>query len=412
MFKNIGQIILIFSVAVKIYGGGFQINEQGARAMAMGGAFTGLANDPSALYFNPAGITQLSGTHFMAGVTLIFPSSSFRGPSPSTTEYNMKDQTFNPINFYGTYQFNNELYFGLSVTNQYGLGTLWDDNWVGNTMAVKTDLKTFFFNAVAAYKLTDQLSVSAGFIYALGNVEISRYTSFSPFTGMAKVTLKGDGHAFGFTAGILYKMSSELSFGLSFRSQAKFNLTGDANSEGGPAAVQPLLPKGGISSEITTPLNITFGIAAHPITKLTVTADFQYIGWSSYDKLSVDFADPNLEDLSSYRGYEDTYIIRFGAEYQLLDKLALRGGLLYDKNPVKDELLDPTLPDANRLGFNVGFGYKLAQNFSVDVAYLFLRFAERTIINSQQSYTWGNAPFNGTYNSTAHLIAFNLSYNF
>jgi long-chain fatty acid transport protein len=412
MYRRIGPFIIAALFTANVYAGGFQINEHGARAMAMGGAFAGLANDPSALYFNPAGITQLSGTNFMTGVTLILPKSSFRGPSPTITQYDMKSQVFNPINFYGTYQYNNELYFGVSVNNQYGLGTLWDDNWAGNQLAVKTDLKTFFFNAVAAYKLSDKFSVSGGFVYALGTVELSRYTGFEPFTGTAKVSLKGDGSAFGFTAGLLYKPIPELSFGLSFRSQAKFSLSGDANSEGGPAAVQSLLPKGKISSEITTPMNITFGVAAKPVSGLTVTADFQYVGWSSYDKLTVDFADPKLEDLSSYRGYENTYIIRFGAEYQLIDKLALRGGLLYDKNPVKDELLDPTLPDADRLGFSAGFGYKLAQNFSVDIAYLFLRFAERTITNSQQSYTWGNAPFNGTYNSTAHLIGFNLSYNF
>jgi hypothetical protein len=37
----------------------------GARPIAMGGAFTGLADDESALYYNPAGIAMLEGTHYM-----------------------------------------------------------------------------------------------------------------------------------------------------------------------------------------------------------------------------------------------------------------------------------------------------------------------------------------------------------
>lgn len=411
MYKKIIPLLLITILSANIYGGGFQINEHGARAMAMAGAFAGLANDPSAMYFNPAGISQLKGTHVMGGLTLILPQSSFRGPSPDITEYSLKEQTFNPINIYVTHQLNNDFTIGVSLNNQFGLGTQWDDNWVGRNLAIKTDFKTYFFNAAVAYKIQENLTVSAGFIYALGNVELSRGASFSPFTGSAKVTLKGDGHAIGFNAGVLYQVIPELSLGLSFRSQAKFDLSGDATAEG-PAVVQALLPKGKISSTITTPMNITFGVAVKPVCNLTVTADFQYIGWSSYDKLAVDFADPSYADLSSVRDYENTFIIRAGLEYQVNDKLALRGGLLYDRNPVKDNLLDPTLPDANRIGFNAGFGFKFTENLSMDVAYFFLRFKERTITNSEINYTWGNSPFNGTYNSFAHLIGFNLSYNF
>ncbi len=38
----------------------------GARATAMGGAFTGLADDATALYWNPAGLTQIEGRKFSA----------------------------------------------------------------------------------------------------------------------------------------------------------------------------------------------------------------------------------------------------------------------------------------------------------------------------------------------------------
>jgi len=41
--------------------------QTGARPMAMGGAFTGVADDESSLYYNPAGVASLEGKRFIAG---------------------------------------------------------------------------------------------------------------------------------------------------------------------------------------------------------------------------------------------------------------------------------------------------------------------------------------------------------
>lgn len=410
MYKKITSAIILFILVSSItFASGFQINENGARAMGMAGAFAGLADDPSALYFNPAGITQLKGTHILAGVSFIAPIVSFRGPSPLIDQYDMEKQLFTPINFYITHQLNDDFYFGFGVNNQYGLGTKWSDDWVARTVAYDTEIRTFYFTPVIAYKVTDNLSVSAGPVFAWGDVRIVKYTSLTPFAGEAKVTLKGDGTAWGFTAGVLYKPLDELQFGLSFRSATKFKFEGDAVSEG-PSAFASKLPSGNITAEVTMPMNITFGTAYFPTKDLTITADFQYVGWSSYDKLAVDFE--SFTDLSTPRDYENCWIARLGAEYKLSDDFTLRSGIYYDKNPIKDELVDPTLPDADRIGFNIGVGYKITQNLSVDLAYLFLRFYERTITNSQIYYTSGDAALNGVYNSVAHLFGVNFSYNF
>ncbi|MBI1939578.1 MAG: outer membrane protein transport protein [Ignavibacteriales bacterium] len=409
------KVLLLFVVCSiftsGVFAGGFQINEHGARAMAMGGAFTGLANDPSAIYFNPAGITQLSGTRISAGVTLISPISSFRGPAPDITEYSQHSQLFTPFNFYVTHQFTDDLFVGLGVNNPFGLGTEWDDTWPGRYLAVDTEVRTFFFNPVVAYKLTEELSISAGLNFAFGDVKIIRNADLAPFDGEAQVNLSGDATAWGFTAGIFYKVSDQFSAGVSFRSESTFDFEGTAETEA-PSQFSALVPSGDISASLTTPMNLTAGVAYKPLEYLTITADFQYIGWSSYDVLAVDFKDESQEDLAAVRDYENTYILRLGGEYILTDALALRGGFLFDNNPVKDELVEPTLPDSDRLGFNIGFGYKLTDNINVDVAYLFLRFNEREITDSQINYTGGEAPFNGVYNSTAHLFGVNFSYNF
>ena len=47
-----------------------RIQGQGTAASGMGNAFSAQADDPSALHYNPAGMTQLRGVEFMTGVLL------------------------------------------------------------------------------------------------------------------------------------------------------------------------------------------------------------------------------------------------------------------------------------------------------------------------------------------------------
>jgi len=411
--------IMLMFLASNYYASGFQINEQGSKAMAMGGAFTGLANDVSALYFNPAGITQLTGTNILGGITLISPSSSFRGPFPSINETKLTKQIFNPVHFGLTQQINDKLFIGFSIGNNYGLGTKWDKNWVGRFMAVETKIQTFFFSGIASYKVSDILSLGFGYSFAYGDVLIGKKANLSPFNAEAYLELNGTGNGSGFVAGLLLKPSKAISIGISYKSEVRIDFTGDAKASGAPKQYDGLLPHGAIEAPLTTPENATVGVAIKPNKNLTFTADYQYVGWKSYDKLKVTFNEYKFQDgtntTSSVRDYKNTFIARAGVEYLFSKSLALRTGILYDKNPVDDTKLDPTLPDADRLGFNAGIGYKLSKNFNIDIAYMFLRFDERKITNSEESYSGISnsiAPMNGVYNSTAHLLSMTLSYNF
>lgn len=421
------KLVTIFLVCVFFaggaYGSGFQLNEHGARAMAMAGAFTGLANDPSAIYFNPAGITQLTGTNFSFGGTMIMPLATYKFPKPSTSETEMLGQTFALINFYLTHQLSNKFSVGVSVNNQFGLGTKWDPNWVGKYLAVETSVKSFFITPVIAFKVADNFSISAGPTIAMAKVKIARRVpnAVNALAPNFMLTMESDyATAVGFTAGVLYKPCKQWQLGLSYRSQSKFNFSGTATSD--PASFtffHPLLkqnvtvpwPNGSISAPLTTPQNLTFGIAYLPDNQWTATFDFQYVGWSSYDRLSVTFNNYNpasadftgTSTQSADRKYQDTYIVRLGFEYKATDNFALRFGALYDHNPVQDNYVEPSLPDADRFGLNVGFGGKLSDHLSIDLAYMFLSFADRVVDNS----VFG---FNGTYSNQAHLFALNLNY--
>ncbi|MEJ2507851.1 MAG: outer membrane protein transport protein, partial [Ignavibacteriaceae bacterium] len=265
----------------------------------------------------------------------------------------------------------------------YGLGTEWQPDWIGRYLAVKTDLMVFSAPLVVSWAILDNLSISAGGSYSFANVTITQKSPQYPFAGDAYVELEGDDNAsFGYNFGMMWKPVKEVSIGGSFRSEVKYSFDGTATSTGAEQ-LSAVLPAGDISADLTTPMNIQGGIAIRVIKPLLLSADFQWVGWSSYDKLAVDFKNDAYEDISRPRLYDDSYIIRFGGEYSIDENLSLLGGIYYDKNPVE--------PPGS---------------------FLFIRSQELTVDNSTQIYTTGNSPFNGTYNSQAGLFAASIYYSF
>ena len=407
------MMFMLVSLSGISLAGGFQLNEHGAKPMGLGGAFTAIANDASAVYWNVAGMTQLTGTNFLLGTTLIAPNSSFRGVYPDVTTNYLKSEVFFPSNFFLTHSFSKSFAAGIGFTTPYGLATEWDEGWVGRYLALRTELTTYWVPVTLAYSPIENLSIGAGFVYSFANVLITRNNSQTPFEGDAYVKLDGsDSFGYGYVFGLMFKPTKEFSIGASFRSEVEYEFEGTATTTGAAQLGEiGQLPNGDVTAKLTTPMNIVGGIAFQVIPQLRLSADFQWIAWSSYDSLSVDFKDPAIQDLSSPREYKDTYIIRFGAQYDVTDELALLGGIYYDKMPVDPARVNPTLPDTDRLGLSIGVDAKLFEGFGISGSYLFIRGSQLTVNNSKEVYTPGDSPFNGTYNSSANLLSLSLKYN-
>lgn len=387
-----------------LFGGGFQLNEHGARSMAQAGAFAARAYDASAVYFNPAGLAFQKQNSVYLGSTFISPEIDFYGPSNlgSNKKTSMKNQIFTPINAYVQYGITEDLHFGFGVYNPFGLGTEWDPMWDGRRISIKADLQTFYFSPTVAYKVNDQISIGVGVNIITGGVELRQEVASVPVGATPPIIdLELSGNNFGFNVGLLYKFSETVSFGASYRSGSKIEGTGTATFTPNYAALQ--LPNGEINGNLELPATAYAGVSMSPMENLEVEVDFQYVGWASYKELKVNFkADQSSTVLP--KNYENTYIIRVGGEYSM-DALKIRGGYLFDHSPVPQKYVDPVLPDADRDGWNVGFGYQLSENITIDAAYLFLKVRQNTVTNTE-------TVFDGTYNSIANLFALNIGYSF
>src|SRR5256712_12829585 len=119
---SIGTLLLLLGSG-QAWAGGFSFTEHGAAASGKANAFAGEANDPSAIFYNPAGITQLPGTQVMIGASLVKLDSTFR--SSTTVESTQLQDQFPVLPYvYITHRFkgwDERLSIGLGIYTPFGI---------------------------------------------------------------------------------------------------------------------------------------------------------------------------------------------------------------------------------------------------------------------------------------------------
>lgn len=417
MRKTIITACLIFCCSSTALSSGFSIYEASVRANGMLGAFAAYANHVSTIFYNPAGLAALDGLQISGGVSIIAPRTSFRNTTPLAPygkKYETIEQSFLVPNFYASYQITDRLTAGIGIYSPFGLGTKWPRNWVGRGAAIKTSIKTVFVNPAIGYKLPDfgigTIRVGVGLrIVAYGKVELSRaVTSFTP-EGFFRMEGELADPAFGYNFGIQYQPIEELTFGFTYRSSIKTKYVGTAHFKNLPVG----FPKSEVSGStiIELPASWVAAVNVEVTPSLTVEADYVWFGWSSYDKLVINFDQPIValggSTIASKRNFQDSWQIRVGAEYENfgVEGLTLRAGIAFDKNPIPEQFVDPTLPDTDRWEFSGGLTYAINEHIAIDAAYIFIQGQQRRVQNTISG-------INGVYNTHAHIpsIGFTLTY--
>lgn len=410
MRKFLYVLILTCTLSVsKAYSSGFALYEASVRIAGMMGAYVANGNHVSTVFYNPAGLAQLSGLNVSLGNTFIAPRTTFRGPLPnSLAETHMINQTFNVPDFYASYQIMNGFTAGIGVYAPFGLGAKWPSDWVGRADAVNTEVQTLFVNPTLAYKLPIpglNIMIGGGVMFT-GYSKVKLTRAVTELVPEGSFTLSGSQTktAIGYNLGILIKPIDMISIGFTYRSRMDVKYEGTASFTSLPSSEFPQGVKG--NTELNMPANLAVGVNVKPINKLSVEADYVWYQWSSFKTLDISFTKQTtlLQDMSIPRNYKDTYQVRVGAEYKdaFLPGLTLRGGISYDESPIPNSTLDPTLPDANRWAFSGGVSYGLTKMISVDAFYMFIRAKERKTTTNFEG-------LNGYYNTYADLYGIGLN---
>jgi long-chain fatty acid transport protein len=397
-------------------GAGFALIQQGTAAMAQGNAFVAEASDPSAIFYNPAGMNQIKRAQLYQASFFIYPDREFHGGGQfSQTNHRL----FRSLSAYLVLPVHDRIALGVGYFSPFGLGTQWPPTWAGRYMSTFSDLKTYNVNPAVSVKVLDNLSLAAGFNMMWSRVTIKRKAPVA-VGGIqlpdAEVEVTGDGNGQGYNLGVLYEPVPGVKLGVAFRSEINIKYDGELTLRL-PSPLRSPFPITGTSS-ITFPPSLTWGIAYNRLKPFTFEFDTTWTGWSTFDQLQVKIDNPipvngvPTNTITSPKNWRDAWAFRFGTSYEIKEGFKIRAGYIYDLTPVPDSTFDPQIPDANRHVFTVGkeFRYK---RLTLGLAYNFILQETRTKNNA---VTFNGVPVpaqaNGRYDSNIHTLGMSWIFQF
>ncbi len=386
-------LFLIFAVTSSALANGLSLNSVGPRALGMGGAFVGLANDGSAIYWNPAGLAGQESA-VMGYFTGVMPLATYKNDmNPSNViDASANSKLYPTGGLFVNYKMD-KWAFGLGVFVPAGLGVEWNAEDLYGSGAASTELMSEIgavsISPAIAYQITEQFSLGVTVNIYYGMFDMAQPV-LSPF-GADQFTESSTGTGVGFTIGAKYDFSEQFSAGVTFKTSTKVSMSGDATNTlfpkmpNNPPTMMPGPETSSFSRDVTWPMWIAGGIAYKPTCGLTITFDAQYSQWSELEKLVAEYDDPYWKmvmegggDNEFHLNWEDAIQIRLGGEYLVSKVSAVRLGYYYDPAPAPDETVNILFPSSTNHVITAGYGYN-GEKIFVDFGIEYLLGAERDI---------------------------------
>lgn len=379
----------------------FSFYEPSARAAALGGAFTALADDASALFYNPAGLAFLGGFRLKTNIafgkrttTAAWPEI---GPGPYLTE---------PSEFLGSiaisWQPVKRVTIGTGLFSPYNYESYWTPGWSGEILNERNRLRSLYFRSVVAVEVVKGLSLSAGVDVVSSSLrwlhtipfDIPNYPLARPVDIDSSHRLHGSG--LGFVAGALWKAFPALRIGARYQQGVPVDYSGTDvfNAQldiSGVTVPDPHRPSRRVSDlidfyyatqnvtgRLTFPREIAGGFALTPRSRLSLYLDLVWDRWSEFGDWT--FRSPNEGDAlnpafsteyQEFYGLElnygtqgiplnlrDTTNIKAGLEFRPGRYLAVRAGYARHQSTVDQADRTPIYPDLDRNIYSLGFGYE------------------------------------------------------
>ena len=399
---------------------GFQLADQDAAATARGEAFVATADNASAVYYNPAGITQLSSNNIRSGIYGIYLNPTFRPPAGQANSgktYQISKNFAAVPQFFATHTLRSlPLSFGVGVYAPYGGSITWPNDTGFRSVATKGSLTYLRVNPVVAYQVLPSLSIGAGVMVDYAHIDLEQGLRSST-TPANFFQFSGDGFSVGYNVGIRWQPLEQLSFGATFRSSTPIYFGGQTDFER-----IPIISAGDRHAHmnLTFPLTAAVGISYRPTPKWNLEVDANFTDWSSFNKTSIQQQTPVPHPFDPTGkvpvtlDWQGSWMYEFGVTRYFDSGWRVSAGYVFSQNSVPNAYYTPLAADLDRHFFSVGTGYQ-GSRYSFDVTYQLGFGPPHTVTGSTPSSTpaqFAGQTADGTYAFISHAIMVTVGLHF
>ncbi len=391
-----------------VMAGGFRISSHDAFGSARGEAFAATADNPSAIYYNPAGIGQLRGHQLSGGAYGLNIQSRFESPTGAQFD-NSKDLHAIPQVFYVYGAESLPFSFGLGAYSPYGLSSEWPETTGFRTVALEGRLTYFTLNPVAAWRVTPRFFVAAGATINYAELDVTQ--GLTPIPGNDYFNLRGEDLDVGFNLGGLWRVNEQFTVGLAYRSATTMDLEGESalivHSPVPPFLPGPVAMTQDATARLPLPFNLVFGVSYRPTPRWNFEVNADYTDWSRLNTVTVKQAP--LPDTGLVLNWEPSWYYEFGATRYLEKGWWVSLGYIFNENSVPDASYSPLVYDLDRHFITAGLGVEY-DHLRLGLAYQFGYGPTRTVAGSATSAAGQTA--DGKYDFLSHAVIVTTGWKF
>jgi long-chain fatty acid transport protein len=409
------------------FSGGFMISHQTARGVGLSNAMTAGVNDASAVYYNPAALSEVNGDNLLGSSSYVNIINSVENSGRKAT--NEHDHNF-LASFFANYHVpGSDFTLGIGTYTPFGLATTYDSDAFTRFAAVQTELKTIYITPALSWNPTKYFSFGAGLSFVHASGVFSRALCLDPISGCTQplglegtVRLTDTADAFAYNLGLLVKPTDNLKFGFSYRSRVDLRFD-NADVKFGGSFSTPTA-KANVSP-LPLPPVINTGLFWQITPSWGAEFVYEYARWSEFKNFTVTLSPiPIFLPLGAAiprfqlpEDWKNTSTLRLGSYYALNKNWELRG-IAIEQTPIPNKTLNPAIPDADKLTLNAGVGYKW-DKFSVDFGYMAIFYKTRKVTNDELEglpatapLFYAGAPGKDKYQAFVNFLTFSIGYRF
>ena len=447
---------------------GYRFGSQSVAGQGTADANGAEANDPSTIFYNPAGLSRLDGLQISAGATVVVPHSTYTDsgsthftgqPTGGTPAKDYAPDSVTAPSLYVSKKLNDQWTAGLGLFVPYGTKLDYGNNWNGRYALSNVKLEAVTLNPSASFKLNEHhafgFGIDAEFMKAkLGQAvdvpgsiaALSTPANAAQAAALARqiatlggnpalLRTAGDAHGsneaqdwgWGFNLGYLFTLDESTRFGLAYRSSISHQLKGSTIWDFSTVTTDPIVNQvlaaashkanSAALVSLRTPETLSANVFHQFNSKWAGMADVTWTRNNRMGNLDIQFPGTTEGAEVIRQQWQNTVRVSLGGNYNYNENLTLRAGVAYDQSPVKNaELTHPALPDSDRTQYSFGANWKLDARSSIDLAYSYLDFKDApmnytNLCNPLATSCTGNGETSrGTFQT--HLSLIGISYNY